>query len=477
MFTGDSITHGALHTRGYLSWTQLVEHHLHHGLGRADLVMNTAISGDTILATANPAAGGITPGVLTESGPRIHDLRPDVVTVMIGMNDCALEVPLPDYTVALRTLVADVRARGALPILATSPPILGIDPRRPRYPEFMDQVRQVAAELTVPLVDNHRRWEHEGLTHQTTLWGDAIHPSPEGHRHMAQHFLRTLGMLDDDAPLARASGERHAGLDPVPLGATAPAVASAPADPVADSTAATDAVPGADSELDAAATATLDRMRTVLGAPGEDSLRSRPLLVLGDTGPMALAVDGHQASRSWLHHLEEVRRFEHGHRLDYFHLQRLGTLRDGADALAPGHVVPHAAVLLVPTAEDLDAAAAAATTTDAAADADVRRLLGELAAALAADVPGALVLRHPLSRAAHERWLRLGAESGLALFDLTSVLPSRESAMLLGIAGMVDIAGAEADLAAASLVLEQLGWSTPAATVARLDPRTAALCP
>lgn len=26
-------------------------------------------------------------------------------------------------------------------------------------------------------------------------------------------------------------------------------------------------------------------------------------------------------------------------------------------------------------------------------------------------------------------------------------------------------------------VLEQLGWSTPAATTARRDPRTAALCP
>lgn len=421
LFTGDSITHGALHTLGYRSWTQLVAAHLQDVLGRDDVVLNTAISGDTVISWPVPE-GMDTRGVLTTAAERVHAPRPDIVAVMIGMNDSALGVDLEQYTAALTELVAQVRSRGAVPILATSQPIHGVDERRLDYPEYIQRVRDVADAQQVTLVDTFAHWEAGELGQLEALYGDAIHPAPAGHRHFAQQFLTELGLLGPDAPLARADGEPRAGLDPAAFGEEVPTEAAAEA--------------GAE-ESDAA-------VAPVVGfSPvGVEPERSRPLLVLGDVRPLARPVGGHMPTRSWIEHLEEVRRFELGHVRDYVWSIPLPSLAEAPAWLAGEQALPYAAVLLVPGPAD----AGGETLRTALA------AIGDGAASAVVVRPGADGPTDP----------------GAAVIDLRDL--AVEGSAPEGLAGEIDPAGAQADLEAGRRVAAALGWSVPpSGAVARLQ--------
>ena len=79
VFTGDSITHGALHTAGWRDYVQLFEERIRWELKRKnDIVIKTATSGWTIYNIANDL----------ESNVLIFS--PKVVSISVGMNDCVL---------------------------------------------------------------------------------------------------------------------------------------------------------------------------------------------------------------------------------------------------------------------------------------------------------------------------------------------------------------------------------------------------
>src|SRR6266571_3512165 len=78
VFTGDSITHGASHTHGERSYPEHFAERVRWEMGRRrDVVVNTGISGDTA------------DGILKDFEHRVARFKPDVVSIMIGMNDCA----------------------------------------------------------------------------------------------------------------------------------------------------------------------------------------------------------------------------------------------------------------------------------------------------------------------------------------------------------------------------------------------------
>lgn len=427
---GDSITQGALHTRGYQSWTQLIEQHLQETLGRPDQVFTTAISGDTLISTVNPNSGVRTPGVRTESEERLRDLHPDLVAVMIGMNDWALGVSSADFLAALGVLVQRIRGWGALSVLVTAQPIRGLDERRPENPRFMEIVREIATEHDALLVDNLRHWERAGLTGRPTLWGDAIHPSAEDHRYLAQHFLGTLGLLEQHHPLARAVGERHAGLDVLPASGAARKFPRDAAHPTGHS----------DDHV--------EQLQVSYAVAAEGPHSSRATIVLGDTNPLAARVDGHRPTRSWFRHPEEVRRFELGNLRDYFHGHRLRFLAVAAGAMESFRRTRNAGCVLVPTAVDVAAPASARLEHVCF---DLAEQLLERSAA------GVMVLRHRAELARRRRMSDLARRFGFGFLDLIDVLPSgrQPSAPTPGRAGMIDVEGVLADLEAANRALEQ----------------------
>src|SRR5690606_24349768 len=102
VFTGDSITHGALHTFGRRSYVEHFAERVRWELRRMnDFVINTGISGDTMK------------GISADVERRILQFRPQAVSVMIGTNDCRSGAGgLAYFRSSIEALIGKVRDSG-----------------------------------------------------------------------------------------------------------------------------------------------------------------------------------------------------------------------------------------------------------------------------------------------------------------------------------------------------------------------------
>jgi lysophospholipase L1-like esterase len=195
LFYGDSITHGSFHTFGWRDYTQLFAERVRAELGRTtDLILNTAISGDT------------TRDLLAGFAPRVARLCPNVVFLMIGMNDCAAGsgVDRTQFAADLSRLIDALAEIGARPVLQTTCPLVpGAAPEREgSFAAYMDAVRAVAGQRGLPLVDHTRFWSANPERHP--LWmSDAFHPNHYGHRAFAALIFQELGIYDPLSPTCR----------------------------------------------------------------------------------------------------------------------------------------------------------------------------------------------------------------------------------------------------------------------------------
>ncbi|MCT1477436.1 SGNH/GDSL hydrolase family protein [Microbacterium sp. p3-SID336] len=214
--TGDSITHGLIHTRGARNYVDHLHELIRGDLGRIqDTVINTAITGwraDLIL---------------DDFERRVTRWQPDVVTLLIGTNDCTTQwldpvIEVPAFAQSITEFVRRVRALGAVPVLQTPPPAdLAHAPDRARLGEFAQAVRDVAARDDAVLIDQHAAFSAfsagTGPGNEGVPWGlldDAFHPSAAGHALLALNLAEGLGLgLAEDSGLAEGPGPA-ARLDP-----------------------------------------------------------------------------------------------------------------------------------------------------------------------------------------------------------------------------------------------------------------------
>lgn len=216
VFTGDSITHGLIHTRGARNYVDQLHELIRGDAGRVqDAVINTAITGwraDLILG---------------DFERRVAHWRPDVVTLMIGTNDCTTQwldpvIAVPAFAASIAEFVRRVRAGGGIPVLQTPPTVdLLHAPDRARIGEFAQAIRDVAVQEGVILVDQHAAFaafsQGTGPGNEDMAWGlldDAFHPSAAGHALLALGWTETLGFDLPDSPVrialaARVAVARH----------------------------------------------------------------------------------------------------------------------------------------------------------------------------------------------------------------------------------------------------------------------------
>jgi acyl-CoA thioesterase I len=194
LFTGDSITHGAKHTHGYRSYPEIFAERIRWEMGRVrDYIINTGISGHT------------TKAILDDFDWRVRQFRPDVVSMMIGTNDCANgRIAINDYEKNLHTLAKEIRNSSAIPIYHT-PNIIITDkaPERSRISDYAEVMRKVALDENIILVDNYAFWEkahQDGSGKVFKEWlNDPLHPDGEGHSQIARLMFRALSIFDPDA--------------------------------------------------------------------------------------------------------------------------------------------------------------------------------------------------------------------------------------------------------------------------------------
>lgn len=188
VITGDSITHGLVHTQGGRSYAEHLHELIRGELGRTrDAVINTAISGHRIT------------DILGDWDRRIASWTPDVVTLMIGTNDMAtgpgqVTVEPAEFAASLREFVTRARSAGTIVVLQTPPSIdIPNAPGRERIIAFADAVREVATSEDVILVDQHARFTELG--NGGVPWGmmnDPFHPNAAGHAALALELANAL---------------------------------------------------------------------------------------------------------------------------------------------------------------------------------------------------------------------------------------------------------------------------------------------
>ena len=148
-------------------------------------------------------------------------LRPDVATVMGGLNDLMRpSVDLDAVAADLDAMVAALRQTGATVLTNTFPDPSQIAPlfRRlaPRVAAYNDRIRRVAAERGALLVD----FAEKGVGTDLRMWSpDRIHANPLGHTMIAAAFADTVGLpgfsgwADPLPSVARAGALRRAGVE------------------------------------------------------------------------------------------------------------------------------------------------------------------------------------------------------------------------------------------------------------------------
>lgn len=196
---GDSITKGdnvAPHER----FTFIAERELTRLTGKKVRVINSGVNAD------------ITTLALQRIERDVLAHKPDLVTIMFGVNDAGFfrpdgppadspRVEPKDYERNLHKMVRMISAEGALPILGTPLPMSpsywladlpqyrkhGLNYLVDQYAEIM---RNVARKHGVPLIDFHRVFSDNSSTQ--SFLPDGIHPNAKGHAFLAEIYVNEL---------------------------------------------------------------------------------------------------------------------------------------------------------------------------------------------------------------------------------------------------------------------------------------------
>jgi acyl-CoA thioesterase I len=197
IFTGDDITHGALHTTGFRSYPEHFAERVRWEMKRMrDLVINSGVSGDKA------------DGLLADIDWRVLHLRPDVVSIMLGTNDCTLgPVGHTLFRKNLTAVVNKVMGAGAIPILNTPSTVsLKNVPWGEHLAAYAQIVRDVALGTKAVLVDHYVFWEATKPDETELLkWLDdeKSHPNFIGHRALAKQLFTTLEIADEASPTCK----------------------------------------------------------------------------------------------------------------------------------------------------------------------------------------------------------------------------------------------------------------------------------
>jgi len=189
-FLGDSITHGALHTWGWRDYVELFEERVRWQLRRADdVVIKTAFSGYSVPAT------------LATLEQRCIRFQPDVVGIMLGVNDAGLGMEnLPAFTEGYLTLIRRIREETRALVFIQTPNRLDIPNSAMRgqcIEAYVAEVRRIAQLADVPCCDHFAVWQaYEAHMQYESyyLLNDPLHPNNFGHLLFANTLLEWIGL-------------------------------------------------------------------------------------------------------------------------------------------------------------------------------------------------------------------------------------------------------------------------------------------
>ena len=130
-------------------------------------------------------------------------LRPTVVSILIGINDCWRRydqddpTPVEEFESNYRFLLNRLRETGAINIILVEPFVLPVPADRRRWREDLDSkiavVRDLAREFQTLLLPLDGIINSMSTRRPPEFWApDGVHPSPAGHALIAKEWLKTM---------------------------------------------------------------------------------------------------------------------------------------------------------------------------------------------------------------------------------------------------------------------------------------------
>lgn len=208
LFYGDSITHGAKHTHGWRSFSEIFAERVRWEMEKSlDVIINTAFSGNSTPHLIDPEQYQL----------RVRCFAPNAVFIMVGINDIIRVNDPEQYRKNLIQLVNMVRDDNAIPILQTCMPFQN-DPDNENYvkrylerPLYNKVIKEVAQSEDVILIDQDAAWEKIADTPEklAKMLGEALHPGALGHLECAKEIFRALDIYDPEAFCCNPIGTYH----------------------------------------------------------------------------------------------------------------------------------------------------------------------------------------------------------------------------------------------------------------------------
>ena len=187
LLTGDSITDAGRDRSDLASWGSGYAALIGEALA-AETVINTGISGNRVV----DLQGRWDVDVLAHS--------PAVLSIMIGINDTWRRYDRDDptsteaYETGYRDIITRAQQAGVERIILVEPFVLPVTPEQWAWREDLDPkiqaVRRLAAELgTGYVATDGPLAQRATVVGAPALAGDGVHPTPEGHRFLADLWL------------------------------------------------------------------------------------------------------------------------------------------------------------------------------------------------------------------------------------------------------------------------------------------------
>jgi len=117
--------------------------------------------------------------------PILDDYKPGYMLILIGVNDLIMGYGVEWPTVNIRIMLQACKDNKTIPVIATLTPTFGSYARLSGdVGRLNDQIRQIASDLDVALVDLNSAFDDNLIYMQT----DGLHPNETGHALMALTF-------------------------------------------------------------------------------------------------------------------------------------------------------------------------------------------------------------------------------------------------------------------------------------------------
>lgn len=145
--------------------------------------------------------------LLNEYEENVLKIKPDVITIYIGMNDVwhhfakGIEMTNEEFEHNFETLLEKIKEDLNIPIIIIEPFIIDITPEltkmRAELWQKVDIIRKLARTYASEYIALDGSFASACIKHEPTFYSlDGVHPTDEGHKFIARRWLRNIIIED-----------------------------------------------------------------------------------------------------------------------------------------------------------------------------------------------------------------------------------------------------------------------------------------